>query len=319
MHAPTTQNPPRPARRRPSLGRRLLRDMRVNYILYLMILPVAVYFFLFSYVPMAGVQLAFKEYMIKRGIWGSPWIGLDNFRRFFSNYNFKNVLLNTVGVSLYSLAVSTVTPILFSVMINYVRHTAWKKTLQMVTYLPYFISTVVLVGMLQIFFGDSGMLNVVMGRLGLEPVPLLSASRWFKTVYVFSGAWQGLGFSSVIYIAALAGVDMQIHEAAIVDGASIWQRIWHIDLVEIRPTILVLLIMGLGGVINVGHEKILLMQNNLNMSASEVLSTYIYKVGLINSDYGYSTAAGLFNSVISMVLLLAANRFSRKIAGFSMW
>ena len=284
-----------------------------------MVLPVVVYYILFSYVPMSGVQLAFKEYVIKKGIWGSPWVGLANFRRFFSGYNFKRLLWNTVSISLYGIAAGTLMPILFSLLINYVRNIRWKKTLQMVTYLPYFISTVVMVGMLGIFLGDKGMLNVLLEMLGTKPISLMSSPSAFKSVYTWSGVWQGLGFNSVIYIAALSGVDPQTHEAAIIDGASIWQRIWHIDLMEIRPIIMVLLITGLGGVINVGYEKVLLMQNSLNMSASDVLSTYTYRVGLINSDYGYSTAVGLFNSVISMVLLMVTNYISKKIAGFSMW
>jgi putative aldouronate transport system permease protein len=298
---------------------KLLRDLRVNYILYFMLLPVALYYILFSYVPMAGIQLAFKDYMIKRGIWGSPWIGFEHFKRFFSNYNFRSVLQNTISISLYGLAAGTITPIFFSLMINYMRNLKWKKTLQMATYLPYFISTVVMVGMLQIFLGHNGMLNVLMKLLKLDEIPLLSSARWFQSAYVWSGVWQGMGFSSVIYIAALSGVDPQTHEAAIVDGASIWRRIWHIDLVDIQPTILVLLIMGLSGIINVGYEKVLLMQNALNLSSSEVLSTYIYKVGLINNDYGYSTAAGLFNSVISVILLLLANKTSRRLVGYSLW
>lgn len=300
-------------------SRKLFRDIRINYILYIMILPVAVYYILFSYIPMAGVQLAFKDYVIKRGIWGSPWIGFEHFERFFSNYNFTSILRNTISISVYGLMVGMVTPIIFSLLINYTRNLRWKKTLQMVTYLPYFISTVVMVSMLQIFLGHTGMLNVLMKMIGQEEIPILSSAHWFKTAYVFSGVWQGMGFSSVIYIAALSGVDPQTHEAAIVDGASIWRRIWHIDLVDIQPTVLVLLIMGLSGIINVGHEKVLLMQNALNLSSSEVLSTYIYKVGLVNSDYGYSTAAGLFNSIISMILLLIANRVIKKIAGYSIW
>ncbi|MEG1687938.1 MAG: ABC transporter permease subunit, partial [Angelakisella sp.] len=271
------------------------------------------------YIPMAGIQLAFKNYSIKKGIWGSKWIGFDHFERFFSSFNFQDLLLNTISISVYCLILGTVLPIIFSLMINYVRSKRAKKALQMVTYLPYFISTVVLVGMLQLFLGDAGMVNVVLNLFGHESISFLSSPSMFKGVYAWSGAWQGLGFSSVIYIAALAGVDTQIHEAAIVDGASIWQRIWHIDLTEITPTILVLLIMGLGGIINVGYEKILLMQNQLNFSASDVISTYVYRIGLVNSDYGYSTAVGLFNSVISMVLLFVANRASKKIAGFSMW
>lgn len=298
---------------------RLGRDIRVNYILYLMLIPVVAYFILFSYIPMTGIQLAFKNYQIKAGVWGSPWVGLKHFRRFFSSYNFTSLLKNTLCISIYSLIAGTVMPIVFSLMINYVRSRRWKKTLQMVTYLPYFISNVVLVGMLGIFLGDSGIINVMLEALGAKQIPFMSSGSLFRSVYTWSGVWQGLGFGSVIYIAALAGVDMELHEAAIVDGASIWQRIRHIDLMEIRPTIFVVFIMGLGGVINVGYEKVLLMQNPLNLATSEVLSTYTYKMGLINSDYGFSTAVGLFNSVISMILLFWANRTARKMAGYSIW
>lgn len=298
---------------------RLGRDIRVNYILYLMMVPVAAYFIIFHYIPMAGIQLAFKSYQIKAGIWGSPWVGLKHFKRFFASYNFGSLLKNTISISLYSLLAGATIPILFSLLINYVRSSHWKKTLQMITYLPYFISNVVLVGMLAIFLGDSGIVNVALNALGAEGIPFLSSGNLFRSVYTWSGVWQGLGFSSVIYIAALAGVDMQLHEAAIVDGASIWQRIRHIDLMEIRPTIFVVFIMGLGGVINVSYEKILLMQNPLNLATSEVLSTYTYKMGLINSDYGFSTAVGLFNSLISMILLFWANRTTRKLAGYSIW
>lgn len=302
-----------------SFGTRLTRDLRVNWVLYIMMVPVVVYYVLFSYVPMAGIQLAFKEYYIKLGIWGSPWVGLDNFRRLFSGYNFKNLVLNTVGIGVYTLALTIVTPIIFAVLVNYVRHRRWKGVLQMVTYLPYFISAVVLVGMLQIFLGDNGLLNVALAKLGLYTVPLLSSPGMFMGVFAWSGAWQVLGFSAVIYIATLAGVDPELHEAAIVDGASIWRRIWHIDLPELQPTILLLFILGLGNLVNIDFQKILLMQNPLNLSASEVLSTYVYKVGLINNDYGYSTAVGLFNSVISLMLLVLANRAAKKFAGYSMW
>jgi len=304
---------------RSSFGKRLINDLKKNWILYAMVLPIVAYYLLFSYIPMAGVQLAFKKYLIKAGIWGSPWVGLKNFIRFFNGYNFWTLIWNTLSISLYSLVVGTVVPILFSLLINYVRAKQWKKTLQMVTYLPYFISNVVLVGMLGIFLGDSGLINSLLQRLGLEAVPFLSSGKLFRGVYTWSGVWQSLGYSSVIYIAALSGVDPQIHEAAIVDGASIWRRIWHIDLAELKPTVLVLFILSLGNVINVGYEKVLLMQNSLNTATSEVLSTYVYKIGLINSDYGFSTAVGLFNSIISMVLLLVANRVAKKLAGYSIW
>lgn len=302
-----------------SFGARVKRDLRINTVSYVLMVPVIIYFILFHYVPMAGIQLAFKKYQIKDGIWGSPWVGFDHFERLFSSYNFKNLILNTLGISVYTLVLLTVTPIIFAVLVNYVRHTRWKKTLQMVTYLPYFISAVVLVGMLQIFLGADGMLNILLPKIGLDTVPLLTSPSMFHGVYAWSGAWQGLGFSSVIYIATLAGVDPGLHEAAIMDGASIWRRIWHIDLPELRPTILLLFILGIGNVVNVDFQKVLLMQNPLNLSASEVLSTYVYKVGLINNDYGFSTAVGLFNSIISLILLVLANRAAKKFAGYSLW
>lgn len=302
-----------------NLFQRLVEDIKVNYILYIMITPVVAYYILFSYIPMAGVQLAFKDYSVKLGIWGSKWVGFRHFDRFFSAYNFGSLLFNTISISVYSMILGSLTPIIFAVLINYVRNNRWKKTLQMVTYLPYFISTVVLVGMLNIFFSDKGIVNIIVNTLGMENIPFLTSPSLFKGMYAWSNAWQGLGFNSIIYISALAGVDYQIHEAAIVDGASIWRRIWHIDLVEIRPTIIVLLIFGLGSIINVGFEKVLLMQNQLNFSGSDVISTYVYRVGLINNDYGYSTAVGLFNSFISMILLIISNYSAKKIAGYSMW
>ncbi len=306
-------------RRLRGFGQRLKKDLKKNWILYLMVIPVVAYYILFSYVPMAGVQLAFKKYIIKDGIWGSPFIGFKNFIRFFQGYNFWTIIWNTLSISLYCLVAGTLVPILFSLLINYVVQKHWKRTLQMVTYLPYFISNVVLVGMLSIFLGDSGLVNALLELVGAEAIPFLSSGRLFRSVYTWSGVWQGLGYSSVVYIAALSGVDTQIHEAAIVDGASIWLRIWHIDLAELRPTILVLFIMSLGGIINVGYEKVLLMQNSLNISTSEVLSTYVYKIGLINSDYGFSTAVGLFNSLVSMILLISSNRVAKKLAGYSLW
>ena len=284
-----------------------------------MILPVVAYYVIFAYIPMGGILLAFKDYQIKLGIFSSEFVGFRHFYRFLSSYNLKQLILNTVSISLYCIILGTVAPIAFSLFINYVRNKHWKKTLQMVTYLPYFISTVVLVGMLNIFLGDNGLVNSMLKNLGLTIVPFMSSEKMFRPVYTLSSVWQGLGFSSVVYIAALAGVDQQIHEAAIVDGAKIRHRMWYIDLMEIRPTIMVLFIMSLGGIINVGYEKVLLMQNALNTATSEVLSTYVYKVGLINSDYGFSTAIGVVNSLVSMILLITANRVARRIAGYSVW
>lgn len=228
--------------------------------------------------------------------------------------------MNTLKISIYSMILGFLTPILFAVMLNYIRSQKWKKTLQMITYLPYFISTVVMVGMLTLFLGSDGIVNLFYKFItGREPIGFMTSPTLFKSVYAWSGAWQGLGFNSIIYIAALAGVDYELHEAAIVDGASKWRRIWHIDLPEIKMTIFVVLIMSLGGIINVGFEKVLLMQNDLNFAASDVISTYVYRVGLVQNDYGYSTAVGLFNSVISMILIIISNLTAKKAAGYSLW
>ena len=314
MTDPITHNRPRA-----TFFSRVCRDLAKNYILYIMILPVVAYYVIFAYIPMGGIMLAFKDYQIKQGIFGSAFVGFKHFSRFLGAYNLKQLVLNTVSISLYCIILGTVAPIAFSLLINYVRNKHWKKTLQMVTYLPYFISTVVLVGMLNIFFGDNGLVNSLLKNLGLTDIPFMSSAEMFRPMYTLSSVWQGLGFSSVVYIAALAGVDQQIHEAAIVDGAKIRHRMWYIELMEIRPTIMVLFIMSLGGIINVGYEKVLLMQNALNTATSEVLSTYVYKVGLINSDYGFSTAIGGVNSLVSMILLISANLVAKRIAGYSVW
>ena len=285
-----------------------------------MITPVLLYYIIFSYVPMYGVLLAFKDYKIKLGILGSPWVGFEHFQRFFSAYNFKRLLMNTVGLSVYGMIAGFPIPIIFALMLNYLRHHKLKKAVQMVSYAPYFISTVVICGMISIFMSqDSGIFNVIRGFFGMEPVDFLAKPEWFKHIYVWSGIWQGMGWSSIIYISALAGVDYEMHEAAIVDGATKIQRMIHIDLPSIKPTILMLFILQMGGLLGVGFEKVYLLQNSLNRSAASVISTYVYEVGLVNSDYGYSTAVGLFNSVISLVLVVTANQLSKKFAGESLF
>ena len=264
--------------------------------------------------------LAFKDYKIKLGILGSPWVGFEHFQRFFSAYNFKRLLMNTVGLSVYGMIAGFPIPIIFALMLNYLRHHKLKKAVQMVSYAPYFISTVVICGMISIFMSqDSGIFNVIRGFFGMEPVDFLAKPEWFKHIYVWSGIWQGMGWSSIIYISALAGVDYEMHEAAIVDGATKIQRMIHIDLPSIKPTILMLFILQMGGLLGVGFEKVYLLQNSLNRSAASVISTYVYEVGLVNSDYGYSTAVGLFNSVISLVLVVTANQLSKKFAGESLF
>ena len=302
------------------MKKRIFKDLRKNWLLWVMFLPVFLYYAIFSYAPMYGILLAFKDYKTKKGILGSAWVGFRNFERFFSAYNFELILKNTIGISLYSLCVSFPLAIVFALMLNYLRLPKLKKTVQMVSYAPHFISNVVVCGMLAIFLdSNNGMVNRLLSLLGAGPVAFLSEPGMFKTIYVLSGVWQGLGWSAIIYISALAGVDYQQHEAAIIDGATKLQRIRHVDIPAIMPTITMLLILNLGSLMGVGFEKVYLLQNDLNFNASDIIATYTYRVGMVNQDYGYSTAVGLFNTVINLTLLVTANTVSRKVNGEGLW
>ncbi len=284
----------------------------------LLVIPVA-YLILFSYVPMGGLVLAFKKYNVGKGIWGSPWVGFDNFIRFFQSYKFSMIMKNTLTLSLYSLAVSFPIPILFALLLNALPGRRYKKLIQTVTYVPHFISTVVMVGLLfQILNSRSGIYGSVFTWLTNQTAPdLLSDGKIFKHLYVWSGVWQSTGYNAIIYIAALSGVDQALHEAAQIDGASRFQRVLHIDVPTILPTASIMLILAVGNIMNVGFEKVLLMQNSLNMNYSEIISTYVYKVGLASgvTDFSLSTAIGMFNSVINFILLIIANWGSKRLGG----
>lgn len=306
--------------RKKSFGTRLKNDVVKNWILYLMIIPVIVYFAIFHYWPMYGIVLAFKKYRIKEGILGSPWVGFDNFIRFFGSYNFKVLLKNTLSISFYSLVVGFPIPIIFALFLNYLKNQRLKKTVQMVSYAPHFISTVVICSMLSIFMDlDSGVFNAIRRLFGLEPVQFLAVPEWFQSIYVWSGVWSSMGWSAVIYISALAGVDYEMHEAAIIDGATKIQRMIHIDIPSIKPTIAMLLILKLGSMMSIGFEKVYLLQNALNRPKSMIIATYVYEVGLVDADYSYSTAVGLFNTVINVILLVSANTVSKKLADESLF
>lgn len=294
--------------------------MKRNYFLYLFILPALLYILIFSYWPLYGIQIAFKDYKPYVGIMGSPWAGFQYFTKFFNSIVFWNILGNTLTLSVYSLVASFPLPIILAFMINYTKNRRLRRFTQTVTYAPHFISVVVLVGMLGVFLSPrSGFINTIIQAFGAKPIFFMGDNGWFKHVFVWSGVWQGTGWASIIYIAALSGVNPELHEAAIIDGASKLQRIRYIDLPELMPTIIILLILNLGQIMNVGFEKVLLMQNDLNLGVSEIISTYTYKVGLINAEYSYSTAIGLFNNVINFCILLAVNRGARKLSGTSLW
>lgn len=291
-----------------------------NYELYLILLPTFLYFLIFHYVPMYGVQLAFKDYIAIKGIGGSPWIGFTNFKQFFKSYYFVNIISNTVGISLYQLIAGFPFPILLALMLNEIRNVKYKKLVQTVTYAPHFISTVVMVGMVTIFLNQShGIVNIGLKFLGIEPVDFLNKSAYFKSIYVWTGVWQSTGWGSVIYFAALSGVDQEQHEAAIIDGASRLQRIWHINIPVVIPLAVILFILNAGRIMSVGFEKVFLLQNPLNMETSEVISTYVYRVGLLEAQFSFSTAVGLFNSAINCLLLIIFNYISKKVTETSLW
>ena len=295
------------------------KQIKRHWQLYLLILPPVIYLILFKYMPIAGSQIAFRSYNFRDGIWKSPWVGLENFSTFFQSPQFARVLLNTLGLSVYNIAAGILPPILLALGLSYVRSKRFGKTVQMVTYMPYFISTVLIVGILTQILSLGGPVNNLIQSLGGEKLHFMGEPKFFKTMYVLSGIWQTTGYSAVIYISALAAVDQQLHEAATVDGANIWQRIRHIDLPSITPTAVILLIMACGKVLSLGYEKVLLMQNSLNMATSDIISTYVYRVGLQSMQYSYSTAIGLFQSVVSLILLIVVNQIAKKVGETSLW
>ncbi len=297
-----------------------IKRIKQNWELYLLILPVLLYFIIFHYWPMYGVQIAFKDFMASKGISGSQWVGFKHFERFFKSYYFGRLIRNTLGINLYQLAVAFPIPIILALMMNEVKNNKFKRTVQTVTYAPHFISTVVLVGMVVSFLSPStGIINMFIKALGFQPISFMTEPKWFKTIYVFSGIWQNMGWNSIIYMAALAGIAPELHEAAIVDGASRTQRIWHINIPGILPTIIIMFIMETGKIMNVGFEKAFLMQNDLNISSSDVISTYVYRSGILGAQYSFSTAVGLFNSVINFIMLILVNSISRRLSETSLW
>ncbi len=290
--------------------------MRRSWQLYALIALPLLYLLVFAYWPMYGVQIAFRDFNPGQGITGSPWVGLKHFERFISSYDFARTLQNTLVLSLYGLVVGFPFPIMLALGLNYVNRHWFQKSVQMVTYAPYFISTVVMVGIiLQLLAPNTGLVNHILRALGFQQVNFMARPELFAHIYVWSGIWQGIGFSAVIYLAALSGVDPTLHEAAIIDGASKLQRMRHIDLPEIMPLATVLLILSMGGILSTGFEKILLLQNPLNLRVSEVIDTYVYRVGLASAvpNYSYAAAVGLFKSVIGLILVLAVDRFAKRV------
>ena len=294
--------------------------MKGHYDLYLLLLPAILYTAVFLYIPMYGVLMAFQDYSPVKGIIGSNFVGLKHFKKFFSTYMAKQIISNTVILSGYSLLASFPFPVILALMLNYCVNRRFGKIVQTVTYMPYFISVMVLVGMMNIFFSTNyGVVNTVLQALGIEPFSFMSSEKSFRHMSVWSGIWQGMGYSSVIYFAALSGIDPTLYEAAELDGASKLQRICYIDLPSIMPTVIIMLIMSAGNLMSIGFEKAYLMQNDRNSGVSEIIATYVYKVGLIDARYSFSAAINLFNSAINFVILIVINKISRKLSDTSLW
>ncbi|HEM3642095.1 ABC transporter permease [Streptococcus suis] len=290
----------------------LLDRIKQQKLLLLMLLPGLVLTFIFRYIPMYGVLIAFKDYNPLKGVLGSEWIGFEEFTKFLSSPNFGTLLANTLKLSVYGLLLGFLPPIILAIMLNQLLSDKAKKRIQLVLYAPNFISVVVIIGMIFLFFSVGGPVNSILSLFGIE-ANFLTDPDFFRPLYILSGIWQGMGWASTLYTATLVNVDPALIEAAKLDGANIFQRIWHIDLPALKPVMVIQFILAAGGIMNVGYEKAFLMQTSLNLTSSEIISTYVYKIGLVSGDYSYSTAVGLFNALINIILLIAVNKIVQRI------
>lgn len=298
----------------------LKEDFKKRWQLYLMLLLPVAYIIVFCYIPMGGVIISFKDYSFRKGIFGSDWVGLKYFKQFFSSPDIGKLLKNTLIISFYQLLVSLPAPIILALALHIIGSNRFKKIMQTVTYAPYFISTVVMVGIiLQCLHLNIGIVNSMLEYLGLNRVDFMGKASYFRNIYVWSGVWQSTGFSAIIYIAALGNVDQSLVEASLIDGANRLQRIRIVELQVLKPIITIQVIMAIGSIMGVGFDKVYLMQNSLNLSVSEIISTYVFKRGMKDLQYSFATAVGLFNSVVNFALLFTANKLSQKYGETSLW
>lgn len=297
----------------------LWTEIKKHRNLYIIFLPTLLFYLIFLYIPMFGNIIAFQDYSVTRGVLNSKFVGLDNFIEFLTSYNFFKLLRNTLSISLLSLVVGFPLPIILSLLLNETSNLRFKKTVQTITYMPYFISTVVMVSILMIFVQTDGIFNDIRKSFGAEPIAFMMEPGYFPWIYVFSTIWQSLGWNSIIYISAIAGVDQELYEAACIDGAGRWKQMLHITLPGISSTIIILLIMQVGQLLTVGSEKIILMYNPAIYETADVISTFVYRKGMLESDYSYSAAVGMFNSICNFTLLVIANTISNKISGEGLW
>jgi putative aldouronate transport system permease protein len=299
---------------------RFLARLNNEKFLHLLLVPTIVYFIIFAYIPMYGIVVAFQDYSPLGGFTRSPWVGLQHFRDFFGSPYFPRLIRNTVLMNLYSLVWGFPMPILFALLLNECKNSRFKKVVQTVSYFPNFVSVVIIVGLMNIFLSPmTGLLNVLLVKLGHDPIYFMGESGWFRSLYVGSGIWQGFGWGSIIYLAALAGVPQELYEAAAIDGANRFQQAIHVSLPSILPTIVLLLILNIGGLLSLGADKIILMYQARTYEVADVISSYVYRRGLMGGEFSFGAAVGLFNNVVNFVLLIAANRVARKVTEFSLW
>ncbi len=302
-----------------SYGTMLAKDFARNKIIYLMALPVLAYFLIFHYVPLYGAIIAFKDFAPSKGVLESPWVGFQHFRDFFDSYYFWRILRNTLLINVYSVIFAFPAPIILALLLNEVRNKLFKRSIQTISYLPHFISMVVVAGIIVDFTSKGGIINDAIELLGGERINLLTKKELFRSIYVVSGIWQGVGWGSIIYLAALSGIDSALYNAAVIDGAGRWKQTWHITLPGIAPTIVILFILRMGQMMSVEFEKIILLYNSQTYETADVISSFIYRKGLLEFSYSYSAAVGLFNSVINFILILSANWISRRVNETSLW
>ncbi|MCR8635321.1 ABC transporter permease [Paenibacillus radicis (ex Xue et al. 2023)] len=297
----------------------VVKDVTRNKYIYLMALPVLIYYVVFHYGPMYGLQIAFKDFSPSVGIWDSPWIGFNHFTDFFSSHYFGRLLRNTLLINIYELLFAFPASIVLALLLNEIRSSIFKRAVQSISYLPHFISIVVVVGMMVDFLARDGLVNQIIELLGMESIAFLRQPEWFRTLFVSSGIWQGIGWGSIIYLAAIANIDPTLYEAAKMDGANRFKQVLHITIPGIMPTIVILLILHMGSMLSVGSEKVLLMYNPLTYDTADVISTYVYRKGVLEADFGYTAAVGLFNSVISFILIVLANTVSKRVSENKLW
>lgn len=313
MEASTVNQPtPEFKERKVPFSEKVKKDFKLNKIKYLMVLPVIIYFIIFSYKPMYGVIIAFKDFKPHLGINGSPWVGLENFRRFFSDPNAWRIIRNTFRLSAWSIIFGFPAPIILALLINEIKNKFFKRTVQTISYIPYFISLVVVASLIRTFTNSDGIINDFLVHFGMQRTNLLASKSFFTPIYVISGIWQGVGWSSIIYLAALSGIDQEQYEAARIDGAGRFRQMFHITLPGLKPTIIILFILRMGSLLSVGFEKILLLYSPTTYEVADVISTYVYRMGILNADYSYSTAIGLFNTLVNVTMLLITNKIAEK-------